>query len=285
MIVSGKELSDRLKSRMAEEVATFPAKYGRVPNLTVILVGDDPASQSYVKGKAKAAHVVGIEGVTVHLPESTSQEELLHLIHSLNDNDKVDGILVQLPLPDHIDEDAIIQAIDVTKDVDGFHSANVAALWQHQDCIKPCTPQGVMRVLEDNAVSLEGKRAVVVGRSTIVGLPMAKMLLDANATVTLAHSHTKNLEAITSEADILVVAVGKPSVIDGSMVKEGAVVMDVGVNRNPVTGKLCGDCDFESVSPKASIITPVPGGIGPMTICCLMENTIKCFLKRVGAAK
>lgn len=282
MIASGKELSDKLKAKMAEEVANFPEKYGRVPHLVVILVGDDPASVSYVTGKATAASVVGIKGTTLRKPESMTEEELLALIAELNADDSVDGILVQLPLPKHINEDRVIAAISKEKDVDGFHPGNVAALWQGLDCIYPCTPLGVMRLFQEHGVELEGKRAVVVGRSTIVGLPMVKLLLDANATVTVAHSRTKNLAEITSQAEILVVAVGSPRLIKGDMVAEGAVVMDVGVNRDPVTGRLCGDVDFDEVAPKASIITPVPGGIGPMTICCLMENTITCFLRKMN---
>lgn len=288
MILSGKELSDALKARMAEEVKLFPARYGRLPHLAVVLVGDDPASASYVRSKAKASELIGIKNSTIRLPESTSQEELLGIIDSLNKAEDVDGILVQLPLPGHIDEITIIAAIDREKDVDGFHPANVAALWRRrtepeenpQYCV-PCTPRGIIRLLKAGNVSLDGMRAVVVGRSNIVGLPVAKLLLNENATVTICHSHTKNLGDITREADVLVVAAGQPRMIKGSMVKDGAAVIDVGINRDPETGKLCGDVDFESVSPKASVITPVPGGVGPMTICSLMENTIDCFINRM----
>lgn len=280
MIVSGKELSARLKAEMAEQVATFPMKYGRVPHLVVILVGEDPASVSYVTGKAKASQVVGIKNTTIRKPDTISEEELLSLIRQLNDDDTVDGILVQLPLPKHISEPKVIEAISKDKDVDGFHPLNVAALWQKQPCILPCTPKGIIKMLKTAGVQIAGKRAVVIGRSNIVGLPVAKLLLDENATVTIAHSRTKDLGDLTRQAEILVVAIGRPRFVTEDMVSEGTAVIDVGVNRDPETGKLCGDVDFAAIEPKASVITPVPGGVGPMTICCLMENTIECFLKR-----
>lgn len=282
MVISGKELSARLKSEMAAEVAGFPEKYGRVPHLVVILVGDDPASVSYVTGKAKASQTVGIKNTTIRKPDSISEDELLGLIRQLNDDDEVDGILVQLPLPAHISESKVIETIDKLKDVDGFHPLNVAALWQKQPCTLPCTPKGIIRMLKAAGVEIKGRRAVVIGRSNIVGLPVAKLLLDENATVTIAHSKTKDLPSLTRQAEILVVAIGRPKFVTGDMVSEGAVVIDVGVNRDPETGKLCGDVDFAAIEPKASVITPVPGGVGPMTICCLMENTIECFLKRHG---
>lgn len=280
MIISGKELSARLKAEMAEQVAGFPAKYGRVPHLVVILVGDDPASVSYVTGKAKASEVVGIRNTTVRKPDTISEEELLSLIRELNADDTVDGILVQLPLPKHISEEKVIETIAKEKDVDGFHPLNVAALWQKQPCTVACTPKGIIKLLKEAGVTISGKRAVVIGRSNIVGLPVAKLLLDENATVTIAHSRTVNLPELTRQAEILVVAIGKPRFVTADMVSEGTVVIDVGVNRDPETGKLCGDVDFAAVEPKASVITPVPGGVGPMTICCLMENTIECFLRR-----
>lgn len=280
MVISGKELSARLKSEMAAEVAGFPEKYGRVPHLVVILVGDDPASVSYVTGKAKASQTVGIKNTTIRKPDSISEDELLGLIRQLNDDEEVDGILVQLPLPAHISESKVIETIDKSKDVDGFHPLNVAALWQKQPCTLPCTPKGIIRMLKAAGVEIKGRRAVVIGRSNIVGLPVAKLLLDENATVTIAHSKTKDLPSLTRQAEILVVAIGRPKFVTGDMVSEGAVVIDVGVNRDPETGKLCGDVDFAAIEPKASVITPVPGGVGPMTICCLMENTIECFLKR-----
>ena len=280
MIISGKELSARLKADMAAEVAAFPAKYGCVPHLVVILVGDDPASVSYVTGKAKASAEVGIRNTTIRKPADISEAELLALIAELNADPEVDGILVQLPLPGHIDQARVIAAIDRGKDVDGFHPLNVAALWQKQPCTLPCTPKGIIALLKAAGVEIAGREAVVVGRSNIVGLPVAKLLLDENATVTVAHSRTRDLAEATRRAEILVVAIGKPKFITADMVAEGAVVVDVGVNRDPATGKLCGDVDFAAVEPKASVITPVPGGVGPMTICCLLENTIECFLRR-----
>lgn len=280
MILSGKDLSAKMKAEMAAQVAEFPVKYGRVPHLVVILVGEDPASQSYVRGKSKACEAVGIRNTTILKPATISEQELLDLIEELNDDGSVDGILVQLPLPDHIDEARIIRAINKNKDVDGFHPLNVAALWMKQPCTVACTPKGVIRMLDEAGVEIQGKRAVVIGRSQIVGLPVAKLLLDRNATVTICHSRTKNLAAVTREAEILVVAIGRPKFVTADMVSEGTVVIDVGVNRDPETGKLCGDVDFAAVEPKASVITPVPGGVGPMTIACLMENTIECFLAK-----
>ena len=246
----------------------------------MILVGEDPGSVSYVTGKAKASAEVGIKNTTIRRPATISEEELLGIIAELNADDAVDGILVQLPLPKHIDSDKVIAAIDCSKDVDGFHPMNVAALWQKQPCVLPCTPKGIIKMLKVAGVEIAGKNAVVIGRSNIVGLPVSKLLLDENATVTMTHSRTKNLGEVTSKADILVVAIGRPKFVTADMVGEGAVVIDVGVNRDPETGKLCGDVDFAAIEPKASVITPVPGGVGPMTICCLMENTIECFLKK-----
>lgn len=284
MIISGKDLSARMKAEMAEKVATFPQKYGRVPHLVVILVGEDPASQSYVKGKGKACEVTGIRNTTILRPATISEEELLALIADLNADDGVDGILVQLPLPKHINEDRIISAIDKSKDVDGFHPLNVAALWMKQPCTVACTPKGIIRMLDEAGIEISGKRAVVIGRSQIVGLPVAKLLLDRNATVTICHSRTQNMAEITRQAEILVVAIGKAKFVTADMVAPGAVVIDVGVNRIPETGKLCGDVDFDAIEPKASVITPVPGGVGPMTITCLMENTIECFVRKMEQA-
>ncbi len=281
MIISGKELSAKMKAEMAAQVATFPEKYGRVPHLVVILVGEDPASQSYVRGKGKACEVVGIKNTTILKPASITEEELLDIIAGLNADEGVDGILVQLPLPDHINESHIINAIRKDKDVDGFHPLNVAALWMKEPCTVACTPKGIIRMLDEAGVEIKGKRAVVIGRSQIVGLPVSKLLLDRHATVTICHSRTKDLPSVTREAEILVVAIGRPKFVTGDMVSPGTVVIDVGVNRDPETGKLCGDVDFEAVEPKASVITPVPGGVGPMTITCLMENTIECFLAKM----
>lgn len=282
MIISGKDLSVRMKSGMAEEVKALTEKYGRAPHLVVVLVGDDPASVSYVTGKSKASEALGIKNTTIRKDVSISEEELLSVIGGLNDDPGVDGILIQLPLPKHINSDRIIAAVRQDKDVDGFHPLNVADLQLKRPCTLPCTPMGVMLMLKEAGIEVQGKRAVVVGRSNIVGLPVAKLLLDANATVTIAHSRTKDLASVTREAEILVVAIGRPKFITGDMVSEGAVVMDVGVNRDPDTGKLCGDVDFDAVAPKASVITPVPGGLGPMTITCLMRNTIDLFLRHVG---
>ena len=287
MILSGKDLATKLKAEMAEQVKTFPDTYGRVPHLVVILVGDDLASATYVRNKAKASEAVGIKNTTVYLPAETSEQELLAQIDKLNNDDSVDGILVQLPVPKHISELNVISAIAKEKDVDGFHPLNVASLWRRQtkganvqDFVIPCTPKGVIRMLKAAGVAIDGKKAVVVGRSNIVGLPVAKLLLNENATVTICHSHTKNLASFTRSADILVSAIGKSNFITGDMVSEGAVVIDVGINRNPSGKGICGDVDFASVEGKASVITPVPGGVGPMTICELMSNTIECFLRK-----
>lgn len=279
-IINGKELALSLKQRLAADVATFDAKYGRTPHLVVILVGEDAGSVSYVTGKAKASAEVGIRNTTLRKPAETTEADLLEIIARLNADAEVDGILVQLPLPKHINEERVIAAIDKTKDVDGFHPLNVAALWQKQPCTLPCTPKGIIKMLKAAGVEIAGREAVVVGRSNIVGLPVAKLLLDENATVTVAHSRTRDLGAVTRRAEILVVAIGRPKFVTADMVSEGAVVIDVGVNRDPATGKLCGDVDYAAIEPKASVITPVPGGVGPMTICCLMENTIECFLNK-----
>ncbi len=281
MIISGKDLSVKMKTDMAADVAGYEKKYGRVPHLVVLLVGEDAGSVSYVTGKAKACDAVGIRNTTVRRPATATQEEVLQVIEELNADEGVDGILVQLPLPKHIDEDRVISAIRKEKDVDGFHPLNVASLWMKQPCTLPCTPKGIIKLLKASGVELAGKRAVVVGRSNIVGLPVAKLLLDENATVTVTHSRTKNLAEVTRNAEILVVAIGRPKFVTGDMVSEGTVVIDVGVNRDPETGKLCGDVDYAAVEPKASLITPVPGGVGPMTIACLMENTVECFLRKM----
>ena len=282
MIINGTQLAKDIKEDVKKRVEEAKQKYGREPHLVVILIGEDPASQSYVKGKSKDAEEVGFKNTTICKPANTTEKELLDIIKELNADDEVDGILVQLPLPSHIDEDKVIETIDKNKDVDGFHPANVAALWQKRPCIYPCTPKGVIKLLEKANVDIQGKNAVVIGRSNIVGLPVSKMLLDKNATVTITHSRTKNLPDVTSKADILVVAIGKPKFVKENMVKEGAVVIDVGVNRDPETGKLCGDVDFDECAAKASVITPVPGGAGPMTRACLMENTLECFLIKMN---
>lgn len=280
-IIDGKQISATLKESIREQVAGFPEKYGRVPHLVVVRVGEDPASVVYVRNKAKACEACGIENTTIVLPEETAEEALLQKVRELNADDTVDGILVQLPLPKHISEAKVIEAIAREKDVDGFHPGNVAGLWQKTPHMSPCTPAGIMKLLEAAGVDPKGKRAVVIGRSNIVGLPVAKMLLDANATVTICHTRTVDMPSVTREADILVVAAGRAKMVTADMVKDGAVVIDVGMDRDPETGKLCGDVDFDTVAPKCSAITPVPGGVGPMTIACLMENTVQCFLEKM----
>lgn len=277
-VIDGKQMAEQLKCGIRSEVDRIKAAGRRTPALAVILVGDNPASQSYVRGKLKACELTGIESRLVTLPATASEAELLDHIASLNDDGSVDGILVQLPLPKHIDADHIIDAIRPDKDVDGFHPLNVAALWNGNARLHPCTPQGIMYMLEQLPVELDGKLAVVVGRSNIVGKPIAKLLLDANATVVIAHSRTRNLEEITRQADILVVAVGRKHFIDSRHIKPGAVVIDVGINRG-TDGKLYGDVDFNDARPCASYITPVPGGVGPLTIAMLLQNTLLCYNK------
>lgn len=273
MIISGKELSAKLKAEMAAEVATFGEKYGRVPHLVVILVGEDPGSVSYVTGKAKASAEVGIRNTTIRKPETISEAELLGIIAELNADAEVDGILVQLPLPEPLEEAAVIAAIAPEKDVDCFHPYNVGRLNIGDPVFRPCTPAGVMEMLREYGISPVGKRCVVLGRSNIVGKPMAALLTQADGTVTLCHSKTPDLADITRQADILISAVGKVNCVTADMVKDGAVVIDVAMNRNE-TGKLCGDVDFAAVEPKASYITPVPGGVGPMTRAMLMRNIL-----------
>lgn len=277
-IISGKELSRSLKDGMKVEVENLEKQYGRRPCLMVVIVGDNPASRSYVRGKIKATEYVGMDGHLIELPEDCPEERLLQEIAALNNDPQVDGILVQLPLPKHIDEEKVIAAIAPEKDVDGFHPENVARLWLNQPCILPCTPKGIIALLDKAGVEIAGKKAVVVGRSNIVGKPVAKLLLDRNATVTIAHSRTRDLPAVCREADILVAAVGRAQMITADYVKPGAAVIDVGINR--VNDRLVGDVDFDSVAPVAGAITPVPGGVGPMTITMLMQNTIECFRKR-----
>ncbi len=287
-IIDGKALSLSLKEEMKGRILELEGRFGRKPCLAVIIVGDNPASRSYVRGKIKAAEFVGMDSRLVELPEDISESALLDTIADLNAEAVVDGVLVQLPLPKHIDEDRVIDAISIEKDVDGFHPQNVSNLWLGRPCIVPCTPKGIVKMIETTGVAISGKKAVVVGRSNIVGKPVAKLLLDRNATVTIAHSRTADLKAECLEADILVAAVGRPEMIKGDMVKPGAVVIDVGINRIPLVkedgsegSRLVGDVDFASASEVASFITPVPGGVGPMTITMLMENTIECFLNRV----
>lgn len=275
-IIDGKAISAAIKEEVKAQIPSLEAEYGRRPCLCVIIVGENPASQVYVRNKVKSAEYVGMGSRLIELPADTSEGKLLSVIAGLNEDPEVDGILVQLPLPKHIDEKKVIDAISVRKDVDGFHILNVGSLWTGEHCIVPCTPKGIIHLIKSTGVDLKGKLAVVVGRSNIVGKPVAKLLLDENATVVIAHSRTADLKALTLQADILVVAVGKENVVTADMVKPGAVVIDVGMNRN-AEGKLCGDVDFEGVSKVAGWITPVPGGVGPMTIAMLMKNTIECF--------
>ncbi|MBR5822066.1 MAG: bifunctional methylenetetrahydrofolate dehydrogenase/methenyltetrahydrofolate cyclohydrolase FolD [Alistipes sp.] len=282
MIIKGKDLSVSIKEALKVRVNVLGEQYGRTPNLAVVLVGDDPGSVSYVTGKAKAATEVGIRNTTIRREATISEQELLAIVEELNQDNDVDGILVQLPLPRHIDENKVIMAISPEKDVDAFHPINVAKLWLKQPCMLPCTPKGIIKLLHFAGVDIAGKEAVVVGRSNIVGQPVAKLLLDANATVTIAHSKTKNLAKVTRRADILVAAVGRERFITADMIKPGAVVIDVGVNRDTRNGKLCGDVDFEEAQYVAAAITPVPGGVGPMTITCLMENTVEAYINRMS---
>ena len=275
-IIDGKAVSLQIKEDLKSKIEAIKSEGRRLPCLAVIIVGDNPASRSYVRGKIKAAEFTGMESRLIELPEDVSEACLLETIVDLNADAAVDGILVQLPLPLHIDEDRVIDAIVPEKDVDGFHPANVANLWLGRKCFVPCTPQGIIRLIESTGERIEGKRAVVVGRSNIVGKPVAKLLLDKNATVTIAHSRTPDLGALTREADILVAAVGRAGVITGDMVKPGAIVIDVGINRTD-DGHLTGDVDFASASEVAGWITPVPGGVGPMTIACLMLNTYNAW--------
>ena len=271
-IIDGKSIAKELRESLAPRVAALKEQ-GITPGLTVIVVGDDPASAIYVRNKERACVKLGMNSQVLRFPAETTQEEILNTVRLLNQDDSVHGILVQLPLPRHIDEQAVLRAIDPDKDVDGFHAMNAGRLMNGEPGFVACTPKGVMRLLEVSGVELDGKNAVVVGRSNIVGKPMALLLLQKNCTVTMAHAHTTDLAAVTRSADILVVAVGRAGFITGDMVKPGAAVMDVGINR--VDGKVVGDVDFESAKEVASCITPVPGGVGAMTIAMLMENTVE----------
>jgi|SRR5699024_7505660 len=272
-IIDGKELAHKLRSEMAEEVAQLKEK-GITPHLTVIIIGDDPASKSYVNGKKKASGQTGISSDIIEMPSSVSERELLEKIDMLNNEDHVHGILVQLPLPDHINEQHIIEAISPHKDVDGFHPISIGKMMTGDDTFFPCTPYGILTMLHSYGIQIEGKHAVVIGRSNIVGKPVGQLLLNEHATVTYCHSRTKEMTNYTKNADILVVAIGKPDVIRAEHIKKGSVIIDVGINRMD-DGKLSGDVDFASAAEKASHITPVPKGVGPMTITMLLQNTIK----------
>jgi methylenetetrahydrofolate dehydrogenase (NADP+) / methenyltetrahydrofolate cyclohydrolase len=279
-IIDGKAVAARVRAEVAEKTAQFKATHKITPGLTVLRVGDDPASAVYVGGKKKAALEVGFHGVEVHLPGTTTHQEVLDRVLALNADPTVHGILVQLPLPKQVDADAIIDAIDPAKDVDGFHPMNAGNLFIGRPGLRPCTPTGVMRLIAETGVSPHGKRAVIVGRSNIVGKPMAMMLLQANATVTICHSKS-DLAQEVPRADILVAAVGVAGLIRGEWIKPGAVVIDVGMNRN-AEGKLCGDVAYAAAAERAGFITPVPGGVGPMTIALLMQNTLEAASRTVG---
>ena len=272
-IIDGKAISLSCRNKIAQDTENFKKTYGYAPGLSVIIVGEDPASKVYVRNKKLGCEQVGFNSSVYELPENTTQEELNALVDKLNANDKIHGILCQLPLPKHLDENEVIMRIDPNKDVDAFHPQNVGKIMIGDYSFLPCTPAGVMALLERSGIEVSGKKCVVVGRSNIVGKPQAMLLLHANGTVTICHSRTKDLAKECREADILVVAIGKADFITGDMVKDGAVVIDVGMNRR-ADGKLTGDVDFASVEPKASYITPVPGGVGPMTITMLMQNTL-----------
>jgi methylenetetrahydrofolate dehydrogenase (NADP+)/methenyltetrahydrofolate cyclohydrolase len=280
-ILDGKALGEQLRAKVAEQVVRFRERVGRVPGLEVVLVGEDPASQVYVRNKAKQCEAAGMRGVVHRLPAATTQDELLAKVAELNARDEVDGILVQLPLPKQIDSDVVLDAIDPAKDVDGFHPVNSGHLLAGRAKLVPCTPLGCMRLLDAAKVALEGARAVVIGRSNIVGKPAALLLLQRNATVTIAHSKTRDLAALCREADVLVAAVGRAEMVRGDWIKPGATVLDVGMNRN-AEGKLVGDVAFAEARERAAWITPVPGGVGPMTIACLLENTLRAAWARKG---
>lgn len=272
-IINGKEIASTVRKNIKEQVDRLK-ETGLTPGLAVILVGTDPASQVYVGSKEKACIEVGFHSEVYRLPEETTQEELLALIQKLNTDEKIHGILVQLPLPKHLDEKVVINAISPRKDVDGFHPLNAGALFVGEKGLVPCTPKGCIHLIKETGFDLKGKKAVVVGRSNIVGKPVAMLLLNENATVTICHSRTQNLKEELLQADVVVAAVGKPNFITGDMIKEGSVVIDVGINRLE-NGKLVGDVDFDSAKEKAGWITPVPGGVGPMTIAMLLQNTLE----------
>ncbi len=282
MIFDGKTVAAKILQTLEEENAALRETYGRVPCLGVVLVGEDYGSVRYVASCERNAKRAGLDCKVVRLPENSREEEVLSVIRSLNEDKDVDGILVQMPLPKHISQERIVQTIRPEKDVDGVTDANVSQLWKQRRndyslfCVS-CTPRSVMRILKEADIDLDGKNAVVIGRSNIVGMPVSKLLMNENATVTVCHSHTKELPAILRKADIIVAAIGKPKFVGADMVREGAVVVDVGINTDPATGKMCGDVDTDAVADRCRLITPVPGGVGQLTICSLMENTMDCF--------
>ena len=278
-LIDGKALAAKVQDTVASEVEQLKQEKNIVPGLAVILIGDDPASHAYVKMKAKACEKVGFYSITHNMPDTISQDEIIATIEMMNDNPRIDGILVQLPLPKHVDTDKILEVIDPKKDVDGFHAYNVGRLVTNLDSFVACTPLGVMKMLEEYKIDLKGQDVCVVGASNIVGKPMASLLLNADATVTVTHIFTKDLKSHTLKADIIIVGVGVAGLIKADMVKDGAIVIDIGINRIE-DGSLIGDVDFKNVSPKCSYITPVPGGVGPMTIAMLLSNTLKAAKAR-----
>lgn len=277
-IIDGKLIAKKVRNEIKEEVNELKKQGKRVPGLAVVIVGENPASKIYVGHKEKGTIEVGMKSVIHRMDENISQEELMQVVDDLNNDASIHGILVQLPLPKHLDEKEVILKINPEKDVDGFHPVNAGALMVGEDALVSCTPKGCIKLLKESGVEISGKKAVVVGRSNIVGKPVAMLLLQENATVTICHSRTKDLKAELEDADIIIAAVGVPKLVTAEMVKEGAVVIDVGMNRLE-SGKLCGDVDFEGILPKASLITPVPGGVGPMTIAMLLENTLQAYRK------
>lgn len=282
-IISGNAISTQLKTEIAAQIQTYLEQGRRAPGLAVVLVGADPASQIYVGNKRKSCEQIGIQSSSFDLPETTTEAELLALIEKLNQDESVDGILVQLPLPAHIDSSKVIEAIVPHKDVDGFHPYNVGRLCQRIPTLRSCTPYGIVKLLESTGLNVRGKNAVIVGASNIVGRPMAMELLLLGCTVTVTHRFTENLEQHVRQADLVVVAVGKPHLVKGEWIKEGAIVIDVGINR--IDGKIVGDVEFEVASQKAAYITPVPGGVGPMTVAMLMKNTLTAYENHLNLAK
>lgn len=284
MIFDGKKLAEEVKTSLRKTIAEYSKLYGRVPCLSVLLVGDDYGSQRYVASCEKNAALIGMDCQVVRMTQESSEQEVLATLDQLNNDEDIDGILIQMPLPKHINTEHVIEALNPAKDVDGVTNTNVAQLWKQKRsdyskfCV-PCTPRSAMRILKAAGITLDGKNAVVVGRSNIVGLPVTKLLMNENATVTVAHSHTKDLPNLLRHADIIVAAIGKAKFINADMVSDGTVIVDVGINSDPETGKMCGDVDFAAVADRCQLITPVPGGVGPLTICSLMENTIDCYLR------
>ncbi len=283
-LLNGKLLSQRMQAELSQRIQVLQAQVGRPPGLAVLMVGDHPASAAYVRGKEKACERVGIASLGQHLPAETSQADLEQIIHDLNQDDRVDGILVQLPLPDHLDSVRLLNLIDPDKDADGLHPMNMGRLMRGEPGLRSCTPAGIMELLKDAAIDPQGKHAVVIGRSILVGKPIALMLLEANATVTIAHSRTPDLAAVARTADILVVAIGRSQMVSADMVKPGAVVIDVGINRITAAegSRLVGDVDFDSVQSVAGFLTPVPGGVGPMTVTMLLHNTVWSYRQRLA---